>query len=259
MNELKLVSQNGQVLADSREIATMTNKRHADLIRDIENYIHILENAKLRSQDFFIESSYKANGNNKTYKNYLLTKIGCDMVANKMTGTKGVLFTAAYTKKFEQMEKELAEQNRPQTQLEILQGTINQLVEQDKRVAQLEGKVDNISNIVSITSVSWREKVSVILKKIAKNWTGVEPYRSVVSLSYDRFEKRAGCNLNIRLKNRKERAAAQGMSKTYVRKINRLDVIQEEKRLVEIYLQVVKEMALEFRVDVNDFQMEEVM
>lgn len=107
MTELKLVSQNGKALADSREVAEMIGKRHADLIRDIENYIHILENAKLRSQDYFMESGYKALGNNKTYKSFLLTKIGCDMVANKMTGTKGVLFTAAYTKKFQQMEQEM--------------------------------------------------------------------------------------------------------------------------------------------------------
>ena len=58
-------------------------------------------------QDFFIESSYKVEGNNKTYKCYLLTKLGCDMVANKMTGKKGVLFTAKYVSKFDEMEKAL--------------------------------------------------------------------------------------------------------------------------------------------------------
>lgn len=147
----------------------------------------------------------------------------------------------------------------PKTQLEILQGTINQLVEQDKRVSQLEGQMNNISNIVSLTSVGWRKKVSVILKKIASNWSGVEPYRSVVSLSYERFEKRAGCKLDIRLNNRKERALAQGMSKSYVQKINKLDVISEEKRLVEIYIQVIKEMAIEFRININNFNFEEVI
>ncbi|WP_226035504.1 hypothetical protein [Aquibacillus saliphilus] len=86
--------------------------------------------------------------------------------------------------------------------------------------------------------------MTVILKKIVRNWTGVEPYRSVINLSYERFEKRAGCRLEIRLNNRKERVIAQGMSKSYVQKINKLDVIAEEKRLVEIYIQVIKEMAI---------------
>ncbi|WP_223837368.1 BRO-N domain-containing protein [Bacillus swezeyi] len=148
---------------------------------------------------------------------------------------------------------------QPKTQLEILQGTINQLVEQDKRMNQLEGQVNNISNIVSMNNVGWREKVNVILKRIAKNWTGVEPYRSVVNLSYERLEKRAGCKLEIRLNNRQERAISQGMSKSYVKKINKLDVIAEEKRLVEIYIQIVKEMAIQFKVNINDFKFDEVI
>lgn len=143
---------------------------------------------------------------------------------------------------------------KPQTHLEVLQGAINQMVEQDKKLQHLEGQVNNISNIVSMSNVGWREKVKVVLRKVAKNWSGVEPYRSVINLSYERFEQRAGCKLDLRLNNRKERALSQGMSKSYVQKINKLDVISEEKRLVEIYIQVVKEMAIQFRVDINDFE-----
>lgn len=148
---------------------------------------------------------------------------------------------------------------QPKTPLEVLQGTINQLVEHDKRMNQLEGQVNNISNIVSMNNVGWREKINVILKRIAKNWIGVEPYRSVMNLSYERLEQRAGCKLDIRLNNRKERALSQGMSKTYVKKINKLDVIAEEKRLVEIYIQIVKEMAIQFKVNINDFKFDEVI
>ncbi|MED4504649.1 hypothetical protein [Bacillus licheniformis] len=80
-----------------------------------------------------------------------------------------------------------------------------------------------------------------------------------MNLSYERLEQRAGCKLDIRLNNRKERALSQGMSKTYVKKINKLDVIAEEKRLVEIYIQIVKEMAIQFKVNINDFKLDEVV
>ncbi|MYL56161.1 phage antirepressor [Virgibacillus halodenitrificans] len=143
---------------------------------------------------------------------------------------------------------------QPKTQLEILQGTINQLVEQDKKLNQLEGQVNNISNLVTMTSDEWREKVKVILRKIAQKWSGIEPYRSVINLSYERLEKRAGCKLEIRLNNRKERALAQGMTTSYIKKINKLDCIAEEKRLIEIYIQVVKEMAIQHKIDINDFK-----
>ena len=148
---------------------------------------------------------------------------------------------------------------QPKTQLEILQGTINHLVEQDKKLKQLEGQVTNISNIVSLNNVDWRKKTNAILKKIADKWSGVEPHRSVKQLAYQRFEQRAGCKLELRLNNRKERALAQGMTKTYIKNLNKLDVIAEEKRLIEIYIQVVKEMAIQFKVDINDFQFEGAM
>lgn len=106
-NELKVIEQNKELYVDSREIAVVTNKRHAHLVRDIDNYKEIIsQNPKLVSDDFFIESSYKA-GTGKKYKNYLLTKKGCDMVANKMTGEKGILFTATYVDAFYQMQEQI--------------------------------------------------------------------------------------------------------------------------------------------------------
>jgi prophage antirepressor-like protein len=146
------------------------------------------------------------------------------------------------------------EMKQPQSQLEILQGTINQLVQQDKRVAKLEGEVSNIASIISLSSNEWREKCISILRKIAQRWTGVEPYRSVTNLSYERLEKRANCSLNIRLNNRKKNAISNGMGKTQVKNIKKIDLIAEDKRLTEIYLQVIKEMAIQFKIDINDFK-----
>lgn len=112
--ELKVINKNGVLLVDSRDVAEMIGKRHTDLMRSIRNYVEVIsENPKLRFQDFFVESTYKVEGNNKTYDCYLLTRKGCDMVANKMTGEKGILFTAEYVTKFEEMEKTLKEINNP--------------------------------------------------------------------------------------------------------------------------------------------------
>ncbi|KKX54443.1 Rha family transcriptional regulator [Brevibacillus borstelensis] len=106
MSQLQIIQQNGQLLVDSREVAEMIGKQHRNLLRDIDGYVSILnQNSNLSSDQFFIESSYEA-GTGKSYKCYLLTRKGCDMVANKLTGEKGVLFTAAYVTKFEEMEQQ---------------------------------------------------------------------------------------------------------------------------------------------------------
>ena len=107
MENFNLLVKDGVVYADSREVAEMTGKRHDHLVRDIDGYIAVLDqNPNLGADDFFVESTYTA-GTGKNYKCYLLTKKGCDMVANKMTGEKGVLFTATYIDKFYEMEKQL--------------------------------------------------------------------------------------------------------------------------------------------------------
>lgn len=91
---------------DSREVAEMVGMRHADLMRSIDRYIDVMgKNAKLRSSNFFIERTYKQAGNGKEVKRYDITKKGCEMVANKPTGEKGILFTAEYVERFNQMEQ----------------------------------------------------------------------------------------------------------------------------------------------------------
>lgn len=90
---------------DSREVAEMVGMRHADLMRNIAHYIEVIStNAKLRSLDFFIERTYK-DKKGETRKRYDITKKGCEMVANKLTGEKGILFTAEYVERFNQMEQ----------------------------------------------------------------------------------------------------------------------------------------------------------
>lgn len=106
MNELRVFNFNDAEVVDSRDAAEMTNVRHADLIEKITGYMKHLANGNFRSLDFFIPNTYK-DAQDKPRPCYLLTKKGCDMVANKMTGEKGVLFTAAYVSAFEKMREHI--------------------------------------------------------------------------------------------------------------------------------------------------------
>ncbi|MEK1389518.1 phage regulatory protein [Limosilactobacillus fermentum] len=106
-SQLKIVKQvNDREVMDSRDVAKMIGKRHTDLIRDIRRYISDLEtDAKLRPSDFFVESSY-LGGNGQDRVSFLLTKQGCEFVANKLTGRKGTIFTATYVGLFNQYQAE---------------------------------------------------------------------------------------------------------------------------------------------------------
>lgn len=107
MNEPQLLNFHGEPALDSREVAKMIGKRHAHLMRDIRCYINDMEeNPKLDSRQFFIESNYESS-QGKLLPCYLLTKMGCEFVANKMTGKKGTLFTAQYVSLFNEYQASL--------------------------------------------------------------------------------------------------------------------------------------------------------
>lgn len=140
MNELTIINRDGKLLADSREIAERVGKDHKNLLRDIATYIDAMKSGgqlKIEPSEFFIESTYK-NVQNKDQPRYLITRKGCDMVANKMTGQKGVLFTAEYVTEFDRMEKQLQQPQLPQDYLSALKALVSS--EEEKESLKLESK-----------------------------------------------------------------------------------------------------------------------
>ena len=106
----------------SYEVAEMMGRAHAKVIRMLEGdkshvgIIPTLTEAQLGVSDYFIEGTYK-DTSGKQNKYYECTKLGCDMLANKMTGEKGILFTARYVKKFNEMEKTINSNDQLKSQL----------------------------------------------------------------------------------------------------------------------------------------------
>lgn len=142
MNNLTVIKQNNQLLVESREVAWLIGKEHSNLMRDIRGYVKVINkshSSNLNSENFFIESTY-LNTRNQIQPCYLLTRKGCDMVENKMTGEKGVLFTATYVSKFEEMENKLRDKQPklPQNYKEALEHLLIQVEENEK--LQLENQ-----------------------------------------------------------------------------------------------------------------------
>ena len=103
---MEIMNEQEVLAIDSREAAEMVDKDHSKLMRDIRTYIGYLGEAKIGHSDYFIESTY-ITAQNKEQPCYLLTKLGCEMVSNKLTGRKGVVFTAKYVKKFNEMKQDI--------------------------------------------------------------------------------------------------------------------------------------------------------
>lgn len=137
MNELEIIELNGQRFVDSREVAEMTEMSHYDLLKKLRKYEEILTKEELPSLDFFIPGEYK-DTKGEFRKCYFLTKQGCEMVANKLTGEKGILFTAKYVEAFNKMEQSYLPSTDPMKALELMFEATKQTNEKvevvDKRV-----------------------------------------------------------------------------------------------------------------------------
>lgn len=125
---------------DSREVAGMVEKEHAKLLRDIKRYIKQLIEANIGFSDFFEESTYK-DSTGRTLPCYVITRKGCEFIANKLTGTKGTEFTARYINRFHEMEDEIASkqtQNQAEYLAKALLEARRMLDEKDKQIKALE-------------------------------------------------------------------------------------------------------------------------
>lgn len=150
--------QSRRLVIDSREVADMTGKQHAHLLRDIKGYLDILDpNPNLDSAQFFIPSTYY-DAQKQERPCYLLTRKGCDMVANKMTGEKGVLFTAYYVSRFEAMEKELQNQF-------VIPQTLPQAL---RLAADLAEQLDKQKPLVAFAETCAASQDSVLVRELAK-------------------------------------------------------------------------------------------
>ena len=144
---------------------------------------------------------------------------------------------------------------RPLSQLEILAGSVEQLVAQDKAIKELkrrqddtDRRVDGMKDVISLTSASWRKDTSSLFTKMAKKMGDMSNIRDLRHESYQILDERMGVSVETRLTNMKRRMYEAGVSKTRIAAVNALDVIDQDKKLIEGYVAIVKEMAIKYGV-----------
>lgn len=148
------------------EIAEMMEMEHYKVLRkldgdkDRKGYIQILTDAQMGVSDYFIPSTYK-DASGKENKCYNVTKLGCDFLANKFTGEKGIIFTARYVKRFEEMEKGQFPKDFPSA-LRAYADEVErrQIAEQEKEKLQQELDYSkdwlSIKRVAAMNNVDWK-------------------------------------------------------------------------------------------------------
>lgn len=101
--QVTYAGQQQQTIA-SLEVAEMVGKQHGNVMRDIRKIKDDLGQLKIEASSYFTESTYK-NSQNKTQPMFLLTKQGCELYGNRMTGIEGTAFAVKYVERFNEMEE----------------------------------------------------------------------------------------------------------------------------------------------------------
>ena len=133
-------------------------------------------------------------------------------------------------------------------ELQFMNSVVQSLAKQEMATKQLSNKLDNLTEIVALNTTDWRKDCRALINKMAKTQGGFGAYQEVQAAIYEEVDRRAGSSLNTRLTNLRRRAAEEGVSKSKRDKMNKLDVIEMDKRLKEIYLAVVKDFAIKYGV-----------
>lgn len=121
--------------------------------------------------------------------------------------------------------------------------------EQATALAGLEQKLQNTCEVIALDKTAWRKDSEHLINKIARaTGEGYSGIRLVYEEIYRSIESRAGVSLNTRLTNKRNRMAGEGVCKSKRDKLTRVDIIAEDKKLIEIYVAIVKELAVKYGV-----------
>ena len=175
----------------------------------------------------------------KPFRKWVTSEV---LPSNRKTGSYSVQQPNAFENLSPQLQVLIQMETR-QKQIEARQA------EQATELAGLEQKIQNTCEVIALDKTAWRKDSEHLINKIARaTGEGYGGIRLVYEEIYRSIESRAGVSLNTRLTNKRNRMAGEGVCKSKRDKLTRIDIIAEDKKLIEIYVAIVKELAVKYGV-----------
>lgn len=171
--EYGLYEKGNQIFCDSLQVAETFNKRHADVLRNIETIIRQDSGLSTNfTQRNFALSTYK-DSSGKQNKMYLLTKDGFAIVTMGFTGRKAMRFKEAYIRRFNQMEQFIKSLITAKLEFPEFTDAIMNAHEEPKHY-HFSNEINMINKIVlNMTAKEFKEK-----NGIDKSENSIRPYLS---------------------------------------------------------------------------------
>jgi Rha family phage regulatory protein len=230
MNELIRI-ENGEVRLDSRMIAEHFEKDHKNVLADIRDEIDKLGSAGLDGGLIFQPSSY-VNQQNKSQPCYEMDEEGAMQLAAR--------YDAVARRKLIVKIKELKQQvSRPMTQAEIIAASAQQLVEMERKVAQLDTRLTDALDVFTVPAKDdWRHDMNDKINQMCINHNlNYQVFRHQL---YQELENTARVDLNSRQLRLKARMKQSGATYKERESISKLDIIERDPKLRPIFEGIVR-------------------
>lgn len=202
---------------------------------------------------FVIDEERNFNPNPTT--DYRLTAHFAKKLSMKGNGERAEQAREYFARLEEKVKQKAIDLSQLSPELQMFQKIFNSVAQQQleqKRQAEkldhVEQRVESIREVVAMNTTSWRDDTGNILRKIGMELGGGQAYSQVRAESYELLSKRMGVNLKQRLTNKRRRMADEGICKSTRDKLSYVDIIAEDKKLIEGYTAIVKELAIRYGV-----------
>lgn len=224
-----------------------------------------LDNKKrfIENEDFFVVSNseirksllFPISDNDYTDK-VLLTEQGYLMLVKSFTDDLAWEVQRQLVSGYFRTKQIVNEELSPQTQLilQLAQSIANKELqdkERDKQIAlanetaqRAVETTENIKEAVKPIFDNWREETNRKFNRIQRN--ADKPFNVLRVEMYSELERRAGCDLSTRLRNKKNRMEEGGFTKKQISDYNKMDIIEEDKKLREIFSKIVTEYEIKY-------------
>lgn len=113
---------------------------------------------------------------------------------------------------------------------------------------EVKEEIQSMRDVITLDSNGWRKETTKIINRIAQKLGGFAEINILKKEIYQLLNDRLGVDVNRRLLEKKKRMALEGVSKSKIEKTNILDVISEDKKLIDGYLNIVRQYALKYGV-----------
>lgn len=161
MHQLVII-QNRRAVTTSLQVAESFEKRHDNVIRDIEN----LKKDVLNFEEMFLETE-TPDSYGRSRRTYLMNRDGFTLLAMGFTGSKALQFKLKYIEAFNQMEQQLIEMSRPSYEISDPVARAKKWIEEQEQTLMLEATIEQQKPMVLFANAIVGSSSTILIRELA--------------------------------------------------------------------------------------------